>query len=202
MARIFALNTARKKTAALFLIPALMFGFGYLMVPIYNVFCEWTGLNGKTGAIAAAEASRIAVDETRMVTVEFLAHRNLDAPLEFAAAAPAMQVHPGKTYQATYIARNKKDSAMTGQAVPSVSPSKAAGYFDKVECFCFTRQKFAPGERRELPLTFIIDPDLPRGIDTVTLAYTFFDVGAAHEKSEHAHAQREPAHGAATAAAH
>ena len=172
------MKTARKKVAALFFIPALMFGFGYLMVPIYNVFCDWTGLNGKTGVVAVSDAAKLRPDLSRNVRVEFLANRNLEAQLEFAPSAASMTVHPGKTYRATYIARNKKNAAMTGQAVPSVSPSSAAKYFDKTECFCFTRQQFAPGETRELPLVFVIDPDLPRDVDTVTLAYTFFDVTA------------------------
>lgn len=176
---------------ALFLIPVLMFGFGYLMVPIYNVFCDLTGLNGKTGEIAASEAAQLAADETRTVRIEFMANLNRDTPLDFAPVAPSMLAHPGKTYRATYIARNQKGAALTGQAVPSVSPARAASYFDKTECFCFTRQEFAAGERRELPLIFVIDPDLPRGIDTITLAYTFFDVHAAPGKT---HPGAAPAH--------
>jgi len=175
----------KRSLLALFLLPVLMFGFGYLMVPIYNVFCDITGLNGKTGEIAASAAAGLAVDETRIIRVEFIASLNRGAPLDFAPVAASMPAHPGKTYRATYIARNQKGAALTGQAVPSVSPGRAAKYFDKLECFCFTRQEFAAGERRELPLIFVIDPELPRDIDTITLAYTFFDVDAPPAAVEH-----------------
>ncbi|CAJ2376826.1 MAG: cytochrome c oxidase assembly protein [Gammaproteobacteria bacterium] len=178
----------RKNILALFLIPALMFGFGYLMVPIYNVFCDWTGLNGKTGEMSASEAVLLKADTSRSIRVEFTASLNDGTPLDFTPSAPSMNAHPGRTYRATYTARNLKGEAMTGQAVPSVSPAKAAGFFNKTECFCFTRQEFAAGEQRELPLVFVIEPDLPPDIDTITLAYTFFDVDAPPEKSADGHA--------------
>lgn len=179
----------RKNITMLFAIPVLMFGFGYLMVPIYDIFCELTGLNGKTGSITIQRVSKMQVDESRLVKVEFMANRNRDIPMEFMPVARSMRVHPGKPYQAAYRARNLKAAAIIGQAVPSVSPSKASTYFNKTECFCFGRQDFAAGEERELPLVFVIHPDLPKDIETITLSYTFFEVEAddAEQQDEHEH---------------
>jgi len=168
--------TGKIRLPYLFAIPVLMFGFGYLMVPIYNIFCDITGLNGKTGTISAIEAERLVVDQARLVKVEFIGSINQDAPWQFGPAVKSMMVNPGKPYRTNFIARNELDEEITGQAVPSVAPGKAATYFNKTECFCFNRQKFEALESREMPLVFVIDPGLPGDIDTVTLSYTFFDV--------------------------
>ncbi len=160
----------------LFLVPVLMFGFGYLMVPIYDVFCDITGLNGKTGAISVREASQIKIDRTRKVKVEFTGSLNEYAPWKFGPTVASMLVHPGQQYKTNYIATNQLDKTQVGQAVPSVSPARAAPYFSKTECFCFTAQSFDGNESREMPLVFIVDPDLPKNVDTVTLSYTFFNV--------------------------
>lgn len=180
-------NLPRKNILALFLIPVLMFGFGYLMVPIYDIFCEITGLNGKTGRVELIEVKRMRPDESRLVTVEFMANLNRDAPLDFGPAVASMQVHPGKPYQTTYRARNTGARHLVSQAVPSVSPSRASTYFNKTECFCFTRQEFTAHESRELPVRFVIHPDLPDDIDTVTLAYTFFEVAGEDSESDMQH---------------
>jgi cytochrome c oxidase assembly protein subunit 11 len=154
-----------------------MFGFGYLLVPLYDVFCEITGLNGKTGRIdEAAIAARYEPDRSRLVTVQFVASNNLGMPWEFAPTVASMQVHPGEVYTTAYVARNPTAAAMVGQAVPSVAPGKASRYFNKTECFCFTQQPLAAGEEKEMPVRFIVDPNLPRDVTTVTLAYTVFDV--------------------------
>ena len=180
--------TPRRRIAALFLIPILMFGFGYLMVPIYDIFCEITGLNGKTGTTTVQRVGQMRVDESRLIKVEFMANLNRNLPLDFEPDARSMLVHPGKTYRATYHARNRTDAAMTGQAVPSVSPSKASAHFNKTECFCFGRQDFAAGERRELPLIFVIHPNLPADVETITLSYTFFEVDVPeHDHASHDH---------------
>jgi cytochrome c oxidase assembly protein subunit 11 len=168
--------TPRRHIFKLFLIPLAMFGFGYLMVPIYNVFCDLTGLNGKTGSISTVQASQLEVDESRLVKVEFTSTLNQETPLHFAPEVASMMVHPGKTYRTSYRARNELDRAMVGQAVPSVVPAKAATYFNKTECFCFVQQAFEVGEERNMPLIFVVDPDLPESVETVTLSYTFFDV--------------------------
>jgi cytochrome c oxidase assembly protein subunit 11 len=150
-----------------------MFGFGYLLVPIYEVFCDITGLGGRTSNEAATVA--IAPDMSRSVRVEFVASVNANGPWEFRPEVPSMTVHPGQMYTTTYWARNLRDLDVVGHAVPSVAPGTAARYFNKTECFCFTEQQFAPNEGRDMPVIFIIDPDLPAHVETVTLSYTFFD---------------------------
>ncbi len=168
----------RFRIAHLFLIPVAMFGFGYLMVPIYNIFCEVTGLNGKTGRISFEQVEELAVDDQRQVKVEFDSVLNRKAPWEFDPEVDSMMVSPGKSYQTSYIATNQLGREMVGQAVPSVAPAKAAAYFNKTECFCFNRQEFAANEQKRMPLVFVVDPELPEGVNTVTLSYTFFDVNS------------------------
>lgn len=166
----------RLNTLHLFLIPVAMFGFGYLMVPIYDVFCDITGLNGKTGSISTVQAGQLQVDEDRLVRVEFISSLNQQAPWDFKPEVTSMMVNPGKQYKTTYTAINQLNETMVGQAIPSVAPSKAATYFNKTECFCFVQQTFEANERKEMPLIFVVDPGLPDDVDTVTLSYTFFDV--------------------------
>ncbi len=151
-----------------------MFGFGFALVPLYDVFCELTGLNGKTGVVQASALDG-ALDDSRLVTVEFTASVNSRLPWEFAPVNFRMKVHPGKVYEASFIAKNLGAVTKVGQAVPSVAPATASRYFDKTECFCFTEQRFESGEERELPLRFVVDTDLPSEIKTVTLTYTFFE---------------------------
>lgn len=154
-----------------------MFGFGYLLVPLYDVFCEITGLNGKTGRVdEAAVAARYEPDTSRLVTVQFVVNHNLGMPWQVAPNVASMQVHPGQVYGAKFTAHNPTARDMIGQAVPSVAPGKASRYFNKTECFCFNQQPLAAGETKEMPLRFIVDPNLPRDVETLTLAYTVFDV--------------------------
>jgi len=154
-----------------------MFGFGYLLVPLYDVFCEITGLNGKTGREnEAAAVARYQPDLSRTVTVQFVANNNVGMPWEFGPVVASMDVHPGKIYQTAFTARNPTGHDMVGQAVPSVAPNKASRYFNKTECFCFNQQPLAAGESKEMPLRFIVDPNLPKDVQTLTLAYTVFDV--------------------------
>jgi len=151
-----------------------MFGFGFAMVPLYDVFCDITGINGKTGRIELEEALSQKVDEDRLVTVEFLATVHSDLPWEFRPMVRKIKVHPGEVTEVNYYARNKTDDVVTGQAVPSLAPGLAAKYFSKTECFCFTRQALGPGEGKEMPLRFIVDPELPENVRTVSLSYTFY----------------------------
>ncbi len=176
-----------KTVAALFAIPLLMFGFGYLMVPIYNIFCDLTGLNGKTGVISAAEVSHQQPDASRLIRVEFMAVLNENMKMDFSPRESYMQVNPGGRYQTEYFAHNLRDRTVVGQAVPSVSPGRASKHFSKIECFCFSQQTFAPGEKREMPVIFTVDPDLPHDIETITLSYTFYDVTKPEDKVEHEH---------------
>jgi cytochrome c oxidase assembly protein subunit 11 len=150
-----------------------MFAFGFLLVPLYDALCDLAGIGGKTDSTPAIVDS-YSPDNSRTVTVEFVASVNEYAPWEFHPVLTSMEVHPGEFYDATYYARNLTDRALTGQAVPSVAPGLAAKYFRKTECFCFTSQKFAAEEVKDMPLRFIIDPDLPEHIDRLTLSYTFF----------------------------
>jgi len=156
----------------------LMFGFGFALVPLYDVFCEITGLNGKTGRIELEEALSQAVDEDRLVTVEFLGTVHSDLPWEFRPMIRRIKVHPGEVTEVNYYAMNKTDNIVAGQAIPSLAPGLAAKYFNKTECFCFTRQSLGPGEAKEMPLRFVVDPALPENVRTVSLSYTFFQAEA------------------------
>ncbi len=156
----------------LLLMAAGMFVFGFALVPLYDAFCEVTGLGGRTNTQAAVVAEQ--PDDARTVTVEFVASLGGFAPWDFEPSVTSMQVHPGRLYQTHFVARNRSSGRLTGHAVPSVSPGQAARHFQKTECFCFTPQEFAPAEERDMPVVFIIDPELPAHVDRVTLSYTFF----------------------------
>jgi len=151
-----------------------MFGFVYALVPLYNVFCDITGLNGKTSN-EAARVANVQPDLSRTVVVEFIASVNESMPWEFRPKVSRIEVHPGKTYRVNFYARNLTDRAMVGQAIPSVTPGQAAAYFKKTECFCFTEQRFEGGEGRDMPLVFMVDPALPEDVHELALSYTFFD---------------------------
>ncbi len=155
-----------------------MFGFAFAMVPFYNVFCEVTGLNGKTNSSAAQLNDSIQVDESRMVTVAFIANLNQGMPWKFSPEISKMKVHPGQIYTTQYYAENQTGRSIVAHAVPSVAPGQAAKHFQKVECFCFTEQRFDGGEGRWMPVTFMVNPSLDKDIEEVTLSYTFFDTGA------------------------
>jgi len=168
---------SRALVQRLLILTVAMFGFGFLLVPIYDAFCEVTGLGGKTNKTAAAVSEYVdevvAVD--RIVSLEFDTTVNQYAPWEFTSAVDEMAINPGAIYETTFSARNLADRQMTAQAVPSIAPAQAAKYFKKLECFCFTTQEFAAHESREMVVRFVIDSDLPDYIDTITLSYTFFD---------------------------
>ena len=150
-----------------------MFGFGFFALPpLYEAFCEITGFGGRTNT--TAQVAEEAPDLDREIRIEFMTTVNNYAPWTFAADADSMVVHPGKMYYATFTARNTTEQTLVGQAVPSVAPVSASEHFQKIECFCFNSQEFAGNEELSLPLQFIVDPDLPDYIDTITLSYTFF----------------------------
>ncbi len=171
MATANIVKTVRK----LVLFTVAMFGFGFLLVPIYDIVCDLTGLNGKTSAVKyQSVASKI--DQSRSVKVQFIAANNHKMIWSFKPADQQLIVHPGVATNTLFYAKNPRSSAMIGQAVPSVSPSRAAQYFHKTECFCFNQQTLNGGEEVEMPLRFIVDQDLPEDITTITLSYTLFDV--------------------------
>jgi cytochrome c oxidase assembly protein subunit 11 len=151
-----------------------MFGFGFALVPLYEVFCEITGLNGKTGG--RYEGRAIAADLSREVRVQFITTNNESMPWEFYAVTPEIRVHPGQSVRVEFIARNPVGRTMTAQAVPSVSPSVGAQYFHKTECFCFNHQELKPGEEIRMPVIFVVDSALPADVRTLTLSYTLFDI--------------------------
>ena len=166
-------NDNRSLTGKLLLLAVVMFGFGYMLVPLYNVFCEITGFGGRTNAVAVTGEEN--PDYTRAIRVEFVTTVNEYAPWEFAAERDSMEVTPGKMYYANFTAKNLTGDTKVAQAVPSVAPISASGHFKKIECFCFTNQEFEANEERAMPLQFVVDPDLPEYVDTITLQYTFYD---------------------------
>lgn len=169
-----ALST-RRLVLRLSLVVMAMFGFGFALVPIYDVMCQAFGINGKTaGAYDGAQT----LDKTRQVRVQFLATNAAEMVWAFAPQADEVLVHPGESTQMLFVAHNPTAKPMTAQAIPSVAPSKAAAYFHKTECFCFTQQVLQPGERIEMPVRFIVDKDLPADVRHLTLAYTLFDITA------------------------
>ena len=162
----------RTMLAKLCVIVVGMFGFGYALVPFYEKICEVTGLRN----IAEADAvQNTQVDPTRAVRIEFDSNiRKL--PWQFRALTPVVNVHPGEVRQVTFEIVNATDRSLTGQAIPSYGPPQAAQYFKKLECFCFSRQTLQPGERRQMPVVFVVDAALPADVGTITLSYTFFEV--------------------------
>lgn len=164
----------RELVVKLLALTAGMFAFGFALVPLYYVFCDLTGLGGRTAN--AAQQVEEAVDESRTIRVEFVASLGQMAPWEFEPVETSMQVHPGKLYTTQYFAENLTQRELTGQAVPSVAPGQAAKHFKKVQCFCFSNQTFAPAEARDMDVVFMVSPELPEHIDTITLSYTFFAI--------------------------
>lgn len=169
-------TSKRRSVLHAVLITVSMFGFGYALVPLYDVFCDITGLNGNTSSVKEATVAVGEVDESRTVKVQFIANLNQQMNWDFRPEIFEMTVHPGKVYTANYIAKNLKNQQTVGQAVPSVMPAVASLHFSKTECFCFNNQVFAAGEQRQMPVSFIVSPALPEKISTLTLSYTFFDV--------------------------
>ncbi|MFV0277924.1 MAG: cytochrome c oxidase assembly protein [Parahaliea sp.] len=157
-------------------VAALMFAFVFVvMVPLYNVLCDVLGINGKTSG-QTYTAVQSGVDKDRMVTIQFVATNNEGMPWEFSPSVTMMKVHPGAANDTLFRAYNPRRDAMVAQAIPSISPSRAAEYFHKTECFCFNQQPLEGQSGAEMPLQFIVDRDLPRDIRTITLSYTLFDV--------------------------
>ena len=166
----------RKMVIKLSLLVIVMFGFGFALVPLYDVFCKVTGLNGKTGNAVSLTEEPI-IDKNRLVTVEFLATNNQNLPWTFYPLVKKLKVHPGENAHIAYYAKNESGKTMTVQAIPSVTPGLAAAHLKKTECFCFTQQTFKNAEAREMPVLFHVDVDLPKEINTITLSYTMFDAG-------------------------
>ncbi|MEO8315540.1 MAG: cytochrome c oxidase assembly protein [Pseudomonadota bacterium] len=164
----------RRLTVTLWLIALGAFGFGFALVPLYDLFCAISGY-GDRRELVRASAQGATVDDSRLVTVEFVANLPSVGNWQFTPEVTSIQVHPGRLYEAKFTARNDTGHPTWAQAVPNVAPSKAAAFFRKTECFCFTPQQFAVGELKHMPVRFFVDPALPKYVDRITLAYTFYD---------------------------
>ena len=170
----------RKMVGKLAVVAAGMFAFGYALIPLYKHICEITGINilalgekqvpGGSTAVANGQ-----VDTSRTITVEFDA--NARGPWSFRPEKATVQVHPGELATVMYEFQNVQDRTMSAQAIPSYAPRNAASHFNKVECFCFNQYTLAPGEKKQWPVAFVVDPKLPKDVKTITLSYTFFEVG-------------------------
>jgi cytochrome c oxidase assembly protein subunit 11 len=180
------LGDNRRMVGKLLVVAAVMFGFGYALVPIYRAICEALGINvlSVSERLAQRDAQPLVgkkgtvntqVDRTRTVTVEFDA--NVRGPWDFKPAVRSMDVHPGELMTVMYEFQNIQNRTMAAQAIPSYAPKQAGTHFNKLECFCFSEYTLAPGEKKQWPVAFVIDPKLPRDVRTITLSYTFFEVG-------------------------
>ncbi len=186
-------RNVNKTVRRLLLVTVAMFGFGYALVPLYRVYCDLTG-RGSNRAISAAEVGS-EVDRERLVTV-VLDTNIRDIPWTFEAESHKTRVRPGELSEAMFTVENHSAHTVTGRAIPSISPVQAGIYVSKMDCFCFTEQVLAPGESKAMPVRFIVDTDLPERFSSLTLSYTFFDVG---ENKALAAAQSAPAASAPTA---
>lgn len=157
-----------------------MFGFGFALVPFYEKICEVAGINNLLQPDVAVNTQ---VDVSRKIVVEFDANIH-DLPWRFKPLQGAIEAHPGELVQVSYEVTNTRDVPVTGQAVPSYGPQLAGQYFRKLECFCFARQTLAPGEKRTMPVVFVVDPALPRDVNTITLSYTFFEIAGTRAGAE------------------
>jgi cytochrome c oxidase assembly protein subunit 11 len=169
----------RRMVTKLVVVVAMMFAFGYAMVPIYRTICEALGVNiiarGEQQGVSDA-TSATPVDLSRTVTVEFDA--NARGPWDFKPETARVDVHPGEVVTVMYEFRNRQERTMAAQAFPSYAPATAAPHFRKLECFCFTQHVLKPGESKRWPVVFVIDRKLPKDVRTITLSYTFFEVGS------------------------
>ena len=163
------------RPAPLLLICAMMFGFGFLLVPLYTVFCEWAGINGKTAG-AFQQTQEAIVVEDREVKVQFVGNHNANLSWPFKPNQAQIKVQIGVQNQIKFTVVNPTNRSVVAQAVPSVAPSEAAPFLHKIECFCFRQQPLLAGEVKEMPLVFFLDSKLPDHIKKITLSYTLFDV--------------------------
>ena len=168
------MNENKKLTLKLGAFALGAFAFGFALVPLYDVLCDITGF-GNQKSLAEQRLSVEDPDDTRSITVDFMTDLPSVGSWEFRPTVASMQVHPGRLYKTEFFAHNLTGHDTTAQAVPNITPGKAAGYFRKTECFCFTPQHFAKGEARPMTVRFVVDPAIPRSVDRITLSYTFYD---------------------------
>ena len=169
------MNPEAKKTLRRLVIAVpLMFAFGFALVPLYNVFCEVTGINGKV--FQSDNAEKLVIEDGRPLGLQFISTNNENMPWTFRPSEDNIQIQTGKYHTATFYVKNTTNKRMVAQAIPSVAPSNAAAHLKKLECFCFEQQELAPGEEALLPVRLIFDDELPSSINSVVLSYTIFDV--------------------------
>ena len=164
----------KRLTLQLAVIALGAFALGFALVPFYSVLCELTGF-GNQKSLSEARVAEEHPDDTRTITVDFVTELPSVGNWEFRPTVASMQVHPGRLYQTDFFAHNLTGHDTVAQAVPNIAPGKAAQYFRKTECFCFTPQHFAKGEARPMTVRFVVDPAIPRSVDRITLSYTFYD---------------------------
>ena len=179
----------------LVVIVAMMFGFGYALVPIYKAICERLGINVLSLSELFIPGQRASggntqVDRSRLISVEF--DTNSRGPWDFKPAVRSLEVHPGELTTVMYEFRNVQDRTMAAQAIPSYAPKQAMSYFNKLECFCFNEYTLKPGESKQWPVVFYIDPKLPKDVKTITLSYTFFEVGGKTPPAPESTVRAEP----------
>lgn len=153
-----------------------MFGFGFALVPLYDLICEVTGIGGRTGGAYTYDPADMQRDTSRLVKVNFITNTNEGMPWKFWSASGGVRVHPGDLKEVKFYVTNPTDRRMVGQAIPSVVPPKAAEFFHKTECFCFNSQVLEPGETMEMPMRFVVDPRLPGNVPTISLSYALYDI--------------------------
>jgi len=168
------MNENKKLTLKLGAFALGSFAFGFALVPLYDVICDITGF-GNQKSLAEQRLSVENPDDSRTITVDFMADLPSVGNWEFRPVVASMQINPGRLYKAEFLAHNLTGHATTAQAVPNIMPGQAAGYFRKTECFCFTPQHFAVNEERPMTVRFVVDPAIPRSVDRITLSYTFYD---------------------------
>ena len=166
------MSAHRSLVRKLLLACVAMFAFGFALVPLYDVFCDITGINGKTDKVAAAAPDRI--DRGREISVEFLATHDPAVAVDFAPETARLRLNPGELQLVSFVVENRSDQPIVTTAVPSVSPGEAARHFMKIECFCFQEQPLAPGERKLMPVQFYVDPELPERFKNLTLSYRLY----------------------------
>jgi len=174
---VITAKAARKRSLwEMALLTVAMFGFGFAMVPLYDALCELTGLNGRDSGMMVPSTAFSEPDYSRKVTVQLLTVVNGGREWQFRPETSQLSLHPGEFTTVNFVAENMLDQDVVGQAVPAVTPGKAARHVKKTECFCFNQQPFKAREKKVMPVRLMLDRDLPKDVDTVTLSYTFFDV--------------------------
>ena len=164
----------RNLLVTLTFVACMMFGFGYAMVPLYDLFCEVTGFGGRTETISADEAKLLEIDPNRTVRVQFTSHASTGLPWDFGAEIKQAELKPGQVYEFYYLVKNESDREITAQSTFNVTPPQAGGHLKKLDCFCFTQQTLVAKEERRMLVRLMVDPELPNSISELTLGYSFF----------------------------